>query len=234
MGRPRITLQEWCENDKKQKIDFFKAESRRENGLLDFNYTHNTYFSRQAGSFMPPITLVTMKGSNVSLVLHITVECFEQLKNRYKSITKAERDRNLVKKQYSFKPAIANQIKKMKEDAGFAREETIIENLINEKINKNTEYKAKEKIQTKEINFKILNNTLNNNFKDILNLNITKDNLQHKVDKLTDLLARAYLMNDHYKDLLKENSIDISPPNINEITVQEKIEEVKEIIKPSF
>ena len=133
MGRKKITLQEWCNEDRQLKMEFFKDEYEK-NHVLTWDEQNKTYFPTDNNR--PDGPRVQLNNGDQVFYLHITNECFEQLKRRYKVFKKNKRDHGLIKKQYSFKPTIANQIKKMKEDNHLTREEYAIEYLINSYLNK--------------------------------------------------------------------------------------------------
>lgn len=224
MGRPLLTLQEWCNQDQQKKLEFIQQEIQRkklnQSGTLisSANYAPN---------------MLSCALSN-GCIIQLSTEDFEKLKARYRIFKKSKKDHGLIKKQYQLRPEIAQAIKSIQEQNSWSREEAVIEHVMNIHLNRNTVQKTKAQLDTKPIKLKILQDEINKNSNTINNLITYNTHLKQQIDQLLYLLAKAYLVSDHYKDLLQENSIEILPPNTNETVVLAKKEDVKEVLKLSF
>lgn len=228
MSRPKISLQEWCNADQKLKLDFIEKESQRSGGLIQQN--GNYYIPRE------PISRQEQIRAQLSNQHFIVLDsaCFEKLKSRYRTVKKNQKDHHLTKKQYMLNSQTIQQIKRIQEQNTWAREEAVIEHVINVHTNNYTIDKTKAQLKTKQIKLKFLENEIKENINKINNLNTYNSYLKQKIDQLLYLLAKAYLVSDHYKDLLQDNSINILPPNVDESITFAKIEEVRELLKLSF
>lgn len=228
MGRPPISLQEWCNDEQKLKLDFIEKESQRLGGLIRWN--GNYYIPRVVTSQEAPISAQL---SNQQTIL-LDSKCFEKLKNRYRTVKKNQKDSHLTKKQYLLDSQIIQQIKRIKEENTWSREEAVIEHVISLYTNGYTAKKTKAQLETKPIKLKLLQDEITENLSKIDQLNQQNQGLKQKIDQLLDLLAKAYLVSDQYKDLLENNSVDIPAPKLDEtITLATKVK-VKEELKIIF
>lgn len=227
MGRPLISLQEWCNEDQKLKLDFIEKESQRSGGLIQWN--GNDYVPRVTG---------LGKSTDAQLSNQRTIRldsgCFEKLKNRYRTVKKNQKDLHLTKKQYMLDSQTIQQIKRIQEKNTWSREEAVIEHVISLYTNGYTANKTKAQLETKPIKLKIFQDEIKENLLKIDSLNKYNMHLKQQMDQLLYFLAKAYLVSDHYKDLLQDNSVDILAPNVDETTILAKKEEVKEVLKLSF
>jgi len=228
VSRPKLTLQEWCNANQELKLDFFEKESQRSGGLIQWN--GNYYIPRGEVSQEAPIHAQL---SNQKKIL-LDSRCFEKLKNRYRTVKKNKKDIHLTKKQYMLDSQTIQQIKRIQEKNTWSREEAVIEHVISLYTNSYTANKTKAQLETKPIKLKLLHDEITENLNKINQLNQQNQYLKQEVDQLLYFLANAYLMSDHYKDLLKNNSVDIPAPNINETITLAKKEEVIEALKLSF
>ncbi|MFG0635333.1 hypothetical protein [Acinetobacter soli] len=228
MGRPPISLQEWCNDDQKLKLDFIEKESQRSGGLIRCN--GNYYIPRSVTSQEAQISAQL---SNQHTIL-LDSKCFEKLKNRYRTVKKNQKDRDLTKKQYMLDSQTIQLIKRIQEKNTWSREEAVIEHVISLYANSYTAKKTKAQLETKPIKLKLLNDEITKNLDKIKQLSQMNQYLQQEIDQLLDLLAKAYLVSDQYKDLLENNSIDIPAPKLDEIITLAKKEKVKEELKLVF
>lgn len=228
MGRPPISLQEWCDDDQKLKLDFIEKETQRSGGLIQWN--GNYYIPRVVTSQEAPISAQL---SNQQTIL-LDSKCFEKLKNRYRTVKKNQKDSLLTKKQYMLDSQTIQQIKRIKEKNTWSREEAVIEHVISLYTNGYAANKTKAQLETKPIKLKLLQDEVKENLSKIMQLNQKNQYLKQKIDQLLDLLAKAYLVSDQYKDLLENNSIDIPAPKLDEIITLAKKEKVKEELKLVF
>lgn len=230
MGRPPISLQEWCNDDQKLKLDFIEKESQRSGGLIRCN--GNYYVPREQPPFLGQLSIVAQL--NNQMVIQLDSKCFEKLKNRYRTIKKNQKDSDLIKKQYMLDSQTIQLIKRIQEKNTWSREEAVIEHVISLYVNDYTAKKTKAQLETKPIKLKLLNDEITKNLDKINQLSQMNQYLQQKIDQLLDLLAKAYLVSDQYKDLLENNSIDIPAPKLDEIITLAKKEKVKEELKLVF
>lgn len=228
MGRPSISLQEWCNDDQKLKLDFIEKESQRLGGLISWN-----------GNYYAPRVMTSERvsmGAQLSnqQTIQLDLKCFEKLKTRYRTVKKNQKDSHLTKKQYMLDSQTIQQIKKIKEKNTWSREETVIEHVISLYTNGYTTKKTKAQLETKPIKLKLLQDEITENLSKIMQLNQQNQYLKQKIDKLLDLLAKAYLVSDQYKNLLEDNSVNIPAPKLDETITLAKKEKVKEEIKLNF
>lgn len=230
MGRPKITLQEWCEEDKKSKREFFKAESQRKNGLLIFHQEKDIYIPNpilaNSNNWLQPVMITTLS-TGQTLSLCITEACFTQLKNRYKAVKKKERDRGLIKKQYSFQPALAHQIKKIKENHHWAREEDAIEYLVNGYVNQKIAHETFTKINQSPIRLTTMHNQ-------IKQLEEHIEFLQNRHNDILTQFAQSELMRDFYLSIIQKNNIDKSEPDINQDEINKRKFEISLNLRSAF
>lgn len=228
MGRPPISLHEWCNDDQELKLDFIEKESQRSAGLI--RWDGNYYIPRVVTSQEIP---VHAQLSNQKIIA-LDSKCFEKLKNRYRIVKKNQKDRNLTKKQYMLDSQTIQLIKRIQEKNTWSREEAVIEHVISLYKNGYTAKKTKAQLETKPIKLKLLHNEITENLNKIMQLNQQNQYLKQEIDQLLYFLAKAYLVNDHYKDLLENNSVNIPAPNVDETITLAKKEEVKDVLKLSF
>ncbi|MHA3083225.1 hypothetical protein ACX1NX_08660 [Acinetobacter sp. ANC 5383] len=230
MGCPKITLQEWCKDDEKSKREFFKAESQRKNGCLclDQNrYIPSSKLLPENPNDWLQSVIITTLSTGQTLSLCITEACFTQLKNRYKAVKKKERDRGLIKKQYSFQPALAHQIKKIKENHRWAREEDAIEYLVNGYVNQKIAYETFTKINQSPIRLTTMHNQ-------IKQLEEHIEFLQNRHNDILTQFAQSELMRDFYLSIIKKNNIDKSEPDINQDEINKRKLEISLNLRSAF
>lgn len=228
MGRPPISLQEWCNDDQKLKLDFIEKESQRSGGLI--RWDGNYYVPRVVTSQETPIHAQLNNQKEILL----DSKYFEKLKNRYRTVKKNQKDSHLTKKQYMLDSQTIQLIKRIQEKNTWSREEAVIEHMISLYTNGYTANKTKAQLETKPIKLKLLHDEITENLNKIMQLNQQNQYLKQEIDQLLYFLAKAYLVNDHYKDLLENNSVNIPAPNVDETITLAKKEEVKEVLKLSF
>ena len=121
-----------------------------------------------------------------------------------------------------------NNIKKIKTDLNFLREEQVIEHLIINHINNKTMHQTKIKLKTKEIKLDILNLEINNNNQKIYDLTYENNFLKNKIKNMSHFLAESHLNIEHFKDILLEHNLPTELPIHSEDKIQIKIIELNE------
>lgn len=225
MSRPKLTLQEWCNDDQKIKMDFLHKESQNPHGLIARNQ-ENLLISRDQ---MNRNNYTSAKLAN-GLSLTITDSTFDKLKAKYRTFKKNLKDSGLVSKNYKLKKQTAEYIRSVKEKNGWKREEDVIEDVINNIQNIEVNKKTITQLHSKEIKLATLNNEINNNYMHIHQLSEDKNVLTREIYKMKKLLAAAYLKNDFYIEELKHRNLSIGHPNITEETVRRKLLEIEQVL----
>lgn len=206
MTRPKIRLQEWLNTEQKIKLQFIQYESNLLNpfGLLTSQTGHNgeTHIIDRIQS-----NRLTERSMLNGMSIAISEVCFEKLKQKYRTFKNKQKDSFLIKKQYKLSKETVNSIKKIKEEFSFPREEHVIENIITGHINdKNIKQKI-EKLRPKEIDLEAFKSIIDNNKKEIYNLDLKNKNLEYKIKHITHLLATSYLKNEYLESILLKNEL---------------------------
>ncbi|WP_111894905.1 hypothetical protein [Acinetobacter sp. MB5] len=225
MSRPKISLQEWCNADQKLKLDFIEKESQRSGGLIQRN-----------GDYYTPRVMASWREEiSAQLSNHRTIQldsaCFEKLKSRYRTVKKNQKDHHLTKKQYMLNSQTIQQIKRIQEQNTWAREEAVIEHVINLYTNGNTAYKTKEQLKTRPIKLKLLEDEIKENLDQINQLNTKNHFLKQQYEENIKLVAKLDLINTQYKELLKTHQIDVSSLTIDEAILHARIQQIKELFE---
>lgn len=226
MGRPKLSLKEWCNADQKLKLDFIEQESQRSGGLIQWN--GNYYVPRVMASQR---TTISAQLSNHKTI-HLNSECFEKLKSRYRTIKKKQKDSGLIKKQYQFKPKTVDKIKKIQQNNSWSREEVVIENLINNYIGWAFIDEKRTQLETNKKYLKLLTTQIDEKQNEINDLNSKNNTLDKKIEQLIKKLAQISLLEGYYKDILLQQEISVAEPDIKEEILEEKIHQIKEQLKP--
>ncbi|MBH2029309.1 MAG: hypothetical protein I8H74_02335 [Moraxellaceae bacterium] len=206
MTRPKIRLQEWLGKEQRIKIQFIQHEINLLNpsGLLKSQTGHNGeihIFDRNKSNHL------TEKSMLNGISIAISEFCFEKLKQKYRTFKNKGKDSFLIKKQYKLSKETVNSIKKIKEEFSFPREEHVIENIVNGHVNdKNVKQKI-EKLKPKEIDLEAFKSIIDNNKKEISNLDLKNKNLEYKIKYITHLLATSYLKNEYLEGILLKNEL---------------------------
>lgn len=218
MGRPQIYLKDWCLEDGLLKAEFIKKESENPRGLVikthqGYSPNFNMYPHFLSGNFGLGIL------SN-GIQIEVTQSCYEKLKAKFRTFKKNDKDKNKVKKQYYLDHKTANFLSKFKEENHFDREEIVIEYLVRKKQSQELQFEHLKKIDQSTIRVQNLKNELANYKSLCAQAEHDKLNLQARINELDDLLARAYALNDFFKETLQEHKIDFHHPIINDETAR--------------
>lgn len=225
MGRPQIHIKDWCLEDGLLKAEFLKKESENLKGLvrrIDGGYASNfdVYAQLQPQDSIHGIL-------NDGMQLWITSSCYEKLKAKFRSFKKKVKDKNKVKKQYQLNKETANFLSTFKEQNHYDREEVVVEYLVAKYQNQKLQFEHLDKLDKSSIRVLHLKNELDH-CKNICAQNETdKSFLQAYVNELKDLLARAYLLNEFFRETLKEHAIEYSRPLINNDDVEKYKTEIR-------
>lgn len=222
MSRPKLTLQEWCNDDQKIKMDFLYKESQNPHGLITRNQ-ENLLISRDQ---INRNNYTSAKLAN-GLSLTITDSTFDKLKAKYRTFKKNLKDSGLVSKNYKLKKQTAEYIRSVKEENGWKREGDVIEDVINNIQNTEVNEKTITQLNTKGIRLDTLQKRIDSDALIINNLSKDKYLLMNEIYRLKDLLARAYLKNEFYTEEFKHRKISIKQPKITEETVRKKLLEIE-------
>ncbi|AUX86601.1 hypothetical protein C3F34_11505 [Acinetobacter sp. ACNIH2] len=200
MGRPQIYLKDWCLEDSLLKAEFLKKESENPRGLVVIT-SHQGYIPNiniyphfQSGNF-------DRGRLNNGLSIQVTPSCYEKLKAKFRTFKKNDNDKNKVKKQYHFEKELSARIQYLKNENGWAKEEIVIEHVINAYTNSMAYNKSKAKVDTKIIKLQILNEEINKNLLEI-------QQLKTEVFELKQKLLKESSAKEHYENLCKEHGID--------------------------
>ena len=200
MTRSQISLKDWCAKDSLLKAEFLKKESENPRGLVVIT-SHQGYLPNiniyphfQSGNF-------DSGRLNNGLSIQVTPSCYEKLKAKFRTFKKNDNDKNKVKKQYHFEKELSARIQYLKNENGWAKEETVIEHVINAYTNFVAYNKSKAKVDTKIIKLQVLNEEINKNLLEI-------QQLKTEVFELKQKLLKETSAKEHYENLCKEHGID--------------------------
>ena len=218
MGRPQLYLTDWCLEDGLLKAEFIKKESENPRGLV--TRTHQGYLPNlniyphfQSGN-------VDIGRLSNGLSIHVTQTCYEKLKAKFRTFKKNDKDKDKVKKQYSLDIETAYFLSSFKEKHNYSREENVIEYLV--KKHEKQELESEHLVKLDKSAIRVQN--LKNELAAYKNLCAQAENdkllLQVHINKLDDLLARAYFLNEFLKETLQEHKIDFHQPLIEEETLK--------------
>ncbi len=219
MARSRISLKDWCAKDSRLKAEFLKKESENPKGLVVIT-SHQGYLPNL--NIYPHFQSGNADIGRLSngLSIHVTQTCYEKLKAKFRTFKKNDKDKNKVKKQYYLDHKTANFLSKFKEENHFDREEIVIEYLVRKNQSQELQFEHLKKIDQSTIRVQNLKNEL----ADYKNLCAQAENdklhLQIRINELDDLLARAYALNDFFKETLQEHKIDFHHPLIDDETAK--------------
>ena len=218
MGRPQIYLKDWCLEDGLLKAEFIKKESENPRGLV----------TRAHQGYLPNLNIYPhFQSGNVDigrlsngLSIHVTQTCYEKLKAKFRTFKKNDKDKDKVKKQYSLDIETAYFLSSFKEKHNYSREENVIEYLV--KKHEKQELESEHLVKLDKSAIRVQN--LKNELAAYKNLCAQAENdkllLQVHINKLDDLLARAYFLNEVLKETLQEHKIDFHQPLIEEETLK--------------
>ena len=210
MARSQISLKDWCAKDSLLKAEFLKKESENLKGLVvitphqDYLPNFDIYPHFKSGNF-------DSGRLNNGLSIQVTPSCYEKLKAKFRTFKKNDNDKNKVKKQYHFEKELSARIQYLKNKNGWAKEETVIEHVINAYTNFVAYNKSKAKVDTKTIKLQVLNEEINKNLLEI-------QQLKTEVFELTQKLLRESSAKEHYENLCKEHGIDGENFQLTEIS----------------
>ena len=218
MGRPQIYLKDWCLEDGLLKAEFIKKESENPRGLV--TRTHQGYLPNlniyphfQSGN-------VDIGRLSNGLSIHVTQTCYEKLKAKFRTFKKNDKDKDKVKKQYSLDIETAYFLSSFKEKHNYSREENVIEYLVRKKKKKKLDSEHLDKLDKSAIRVQHLKNELANYKNLCAQAENDKLDLQVRINELDDLLARAFALNDFFKETLQEHKIDFHHPLIDDETAR--------------
>lgn len=207
MGRPVLKLFQWCHQDVDLKIEFLDMECKKNDGLVKFITNPNGYTFIGEPKYLDQEILADEKPIFQDSILangyaiRISNTCFNQLKKQFTKYKKEKTTISLVKKQYHFEKELSTRIQNIKKMNGWAKEEYVIEYLVNGYCNQITQYKTKVEIETKPIKFKMLNDEINKN-----NLEISQ--LKTEVFQLNQKLLKETSAKEYYQNLCKKHGIE--------------------------
>lgn len=218
MGRPQIYLKDWCLEDGLLKAEFLKKESENPRGLVirthqGYSPNFNIYHHFQSGNFYIGIL-------RNGLSIQVTQSCYEKIKAKFRTFKKNDKDKNKIKKQYYLDHKTANFLSKFKEENHFDREEIVIEYLVRKNQSQELQFEHFKKIDQSTIRVQNLKNELANCKNLCAQAENDKLDLQVRINELDDLLARAYALNDFFKETLQEHKIDFHHPIIDDETAR--------------
>ena len=200
MTRSQISLKDWCAKDSLLKAEFLKKESENPKGLVVIT-SHQGYLPNF--DIYPHFKLGNFDNGrlNNGLSIQVTPSCYEKLKAKFRTFKKNDNDKNKVKKQYHFEKELSARIQYLKNKNGWAKEETVIEHVINAYTNFMAYNKSKAKVDTKIIKLQVLNEEINKNLLEI-------QQLKTEVFELKQKLLKETSAKEHYENLCKEHGID--------------------------
>lgn len=207
IGRPKQDLNKWCNTNVNFKFEFLDHECKKKDGLVQY-LTHldgstfigeARYLDQNILQLEKPIFQHAILAN--SYPVHVSLECFNQLKKRFLKYKKEQNESHLVKKQYHFEKEVSTRIQYLKNVNGWKKEEFVIEYLVNVHLNQETQYKTKVEIETKPIKLKMLNDQINKNLFEI-------KQLETKIAELEQKLLKETSAKEHYENLCKEHGID--------------------------
>lgn len=219
MGRPQIYLKDWCLEDSLLKAEFLKKESENPRGLVvitshqGYLPNSNIYPHFQSGNF-------NIGRLSNGLSIQITQSCYEKLKAKFRTFKKKGKDKNKGKKQYSLDRETANFLSNFKEKYNYSREENVIEYLVRKHEKQKLDSEHLDKLDKSAIRAQHLKNELADYKNLCAQAENDKLNLQVRINALDDLLARAYALNDFFKETLQERKIDFHHPIIDDETAR--------------
>lgn len=218
MGRPQIYLKDWCLEDGLLKAEFLKKESENQKGLVirtNQGYIPNLaiYDQFQSGN-------VNLGVLSNSIPIQVTQSCYEKLKAKFRTFKKKDKDKNKVKKQYSLDRKTADFLSNFKEKNNYGREDVVIEYLVKEYQKLKQDTQNLEKIEKSSKNDQNLKKQLADYKEAYTEMKNDVQFLRNRINELDDLLARAYLLNDFFKETLKEHKIDFHHPLIDDETAK--------------
>jgi hypothetical protein len=215
MGRPKQDLNKWCNTNVDFKFEFLDQECRKADGLVQYirnNYGYtfigdSQYLKQQIPQEVLPSFQQAILGNG--LAVHVSLECFNQLKKKFIQYKKEKTKSHLIKKQYLFNKELSANVQHIKNVNGWKREEIVIEYLVNGYLNQKTQYTTKVEIETKSIKLKMLNDEINKNLSVIRQLKDEAFELKQKLLKETSA-------KEHFENLCKEHGIDGGSPQLSE------------------
>lgn len=218
MGRPQIYLKDWCLDDGLLKAEFLKKESENKRGLVirtDQGYTPNwdIYPQFQSGN-------VNLGILSNGIPIQVTQSCYEKLKAKFRTFKKKDKDKNKVKKQYYLDNKTVNFISDLKEKNNYGREDVVIEYLVKEYQKLKQDTQSREKIEKSSKYDQNLKQQLTDYKEAYTEMKNDVRFLQNRINELDDLLARAYLLNEFFKEILQEHKIKFHYPPIDKETIQ--------------
>lgn len=218
MGRPQIYLKDWCSEDGLLKAEFIKKESENPRGLVikthqGYSPNFNIYPHFQSGNFYIGIL-------RNGLSIQVTQSCYEKIKAKFRTFKKKEKDKNKVKKQYSLDRETTNFLSNFKEKYNYSREENVIEYLVRKYEKQKLDSEHLDKLDKSAIRVQHLKNELANYKNLCAQAENDKLDLQVRINELDDLLARAFALNDFFKETLQEHKIDFHHPIIDDETAR--------------
>ena len=218
MGRPQIYLKDWCLEDGLLKAEFLKKESENPRGLIiktqqGYSPNFNIYPHFQSGNVYIGIL------SN-GITIHASQSCYDKLKAKFRTFKKKDKDKNKVKKQYSLDRETANFLANFKEKYNYSREENVIEYLVKKHEKQKLDSEHLDKLDKSTLRVRYLKNELADCKAICSQAENDKLLLQARINKLDDLLARVYFLNEFLKETLQEHKIDFHQPPIEEETLK--------------
>lgn len=227
MGRPTISLKDWCLQDGELKAKFVKKESEKPSGLIIKN--HRTYFTN------PNLNTIKLRADeyeqigilNNGMNIQITPMCYEKLRAKYRVFKKAKKDKGLIKKQYLLSSEAIQIMQEIKINGNKASEAQVIEYLCKTYNNDTIKEAIPTKIQSNRLKVQTLQEELNHAHLKNLEKQNTIGYQDNQINKLLDLLARAYLLNDDYKEFLEEKGITFNRSSFDEKMIEDKIYAIK-------
>jgi hypothetical protein len=207
IGRPKQDLNKWCNTNVNSKFEFLDQECKKKDGLVQylkhkqgFTFISELKFLNQ--NIHQDVLLTSQQAILANgLSVHVSLECFNQLKKQFIKYKKEKTKSHLVKKQYHFEKELSTRIQYLKNENGWAKEETVIEHVINAYTNLMAYNKSKAKVDTKTIKFQVLNEEINKNLLEI-------QQLKTEVFELKQKLLKETSAKEHYENLCKEHGID--------------------------
>lgn len=193
MGRPKQNLQKWCNTNVSFKIEFLDHECKKENGLVTYLQPSTAplfigepkYFNQVIPSDITSTFQKAILANGIFICM--SLKCFEQLKKQFIIYKKEQTKGHLVKKQYHFEAELSERIQNLKKIHGWAKEETVIEHVMNTYTNYMTYNKSKAQVETKAIKLQVLN---------------------EEIKELNQKLLTEKKLKEFYQNLCKEHGID--------------------------
>lgn len=222
MGKPPLTVKEWCNREQKSKQEFLEQESQRLNGLVARK--GNSYISRDEIGYLPMETVQLSNGC----ILHVHDKDFKQLKKLYLNMKSQQKNNGSTKKQYQLKSETIQKIKKLQEDHSWSKEEAVIDHILQLYIDEHAAQKFKDQLENRPMKLKILKQEIDQHLDQIQKLMKMNGYLKKQYQQNLKVLAKLEQTNQRYQKVLQEHKIDIPHLTLDDAFLEVRVEEINE------